>query len=126
VLRVVPGPQADWFYSSADSGEYVVSEDSDRMGVRLSGPRLPVRDKRQLLTEGVSLGAVQVPSDGAPIILFVDHQTTGGYPKIANVILADMWKVGQLRPRDKLRFETVTIERALAWLREQEHWIDSV
>jgi allophanate hydrolase subunit 2 len=53
----------------------------------------------------------------------VEHQTTGGYPKIDNVISADLWRVGQLRPRDEVRFETVTLERALALLREQEAWI---
>ena len=53
-----------------------------------------------MLTEGVALGAIQVPPDGQPIILFVEHQTTGGYPKPANVISADFWRLGQLRPRD--------------------------
>ena len=78
---------------------------------------------REMITEGVPLGAVQVPPGGQPIILFVEHQTTGGYPKIANVISADLRAVGQLRPRDSVRFEQVTLERALALLREQEEWL---
>jgi allophanate hydrolase subunit 2 len=76
-----------------------------------------------MLTEGVPLGAIQIPPDGQPIILFVEHQTTGGYPKPANVISADFWRLGQLRPRDEVRFEPVTIEQALDLLRQQEQWL---
>jgi len=74
----------------------------------------------------VTLGAVQAPPDGQPIILFVEHQTTGGYPKPANVISADFWRIGQLRPRDQTAFEAVTIERALGALRETEEWLYSL
>ena len=79
-----------------------------------------------MLTEGVTLGAVQVPPGGQPIILFVEHQTTGGYPKPANVISADFWRLGQLRPRDEVRFELISLNRALALLREQEQWLYSL
>jgi antagonist of KipI len=68
----------------------------------------------------VALGAVQVPESGMPIILFVEQQTTGGYPKIANVISADFHSLGQLRPRDEISFEPVALETARALLREQE------
>jgi antagonist of KipI len=68
----------------------------------------------------VSLGAIQVPADGQPIVLFVEHQTTGGYPKIANVIAADMHRVGQLRPRDVVHFTAVTFEQAHALFLELE------
>ena len=64
-----------------------------------------------------------MPPDGQPIILFVEHQTTGGYPKPANVISADFWRLGQLRPRDEVRFERVTIESALQLLQAQEEWL---
>ena len=70
----------------------------------------------EMITEGVSLGAVQVTHGGLPIILFVEQQTTGGYPKIANVISADLHRVGQLRPRDEIRFEEVTFETARSLL----------
>ena len=73
-----------------------------------------------MITEGVSLGAIQVPPNGKPIILFVEQPTTGGYPKIANVISADLPSVGQLRPRDEIQFESVTLPVALALIREQE------
>ena len=81
------------------------------------------REQAELLTDGIPLGAIQVPQDGQPIILFVDQQTTGGYPKIANVIAADMHRVGQLRPRDEVRFAEVTIAEAVQALREQEQWL---
>jgi antagonist of KipI len=72
------------------------------------------------------LGAVQIPPEGQPIVLFVEHQTTGGYPKPANVISADLWRVGQLRPRDEVRFSRVTMEEALELLRRQEAWLYSL
>ena len=102
-----------------------VKEDSDRMGLRLRGPTLD-RHTGHMLTEGVPLGAVQVPPDGQPIILFVEHQTTGGYPKIANVISADFHAVGQLRPRDRIRFEQISIDAALTLLEAQEDWLHSL
>jgi biotin-dependent carboxylase-like uncharacterized protein len=124
VVRVTDGPQRGWFEDGIDGGVYRVAEESNRMGLRLAGPPLPC--SRTLLTEGVSLGAIQVPAGGQPIITFVEHQTTGGYPKIANVISADLPAVGQLRPRDALRFECVSMARALELLREQEARICSL
>ena len=79
-----------------------------------------------MVTEGVPLGAVQVPPDGQPIILFVEHQTTGGYPKPANVVSADFWRLGQLRPRNAVEFEQIGVEIALKLLQEQEKWLFSV
>ncbi len=102
-----------------------VRQDSDRMGLRLRGPSLD-RHTGHMLTEGVPLGAIQVPPDGQPIILFVEHQTTGGYPKIANVISADFHAVGQLRPRDTVRFEQVSIDAALRLFEAQEEWLHSL
>lgn len=118
LVRVTDGPQRSWFRSGLDGAVYRVAEDSNRMGLRLLGPKLEA--SRELLTEGVSLGAIQVPPEGQPIITFVEHQTTGGYPKVASVISADLPVVGQLRPRDELRFECVSMARALELLQEQE------
>ncbi|HUP04211.1 MAG TPA: biotin-dependent carboxyltransferase family protein [Bryobacteraceae bacterium] len=125
VLRVTAGPQADWFSGELYRGEYRVAEESNRMGLRLVGPAIP-SPPGHMLTEGTPLGAVQIPPGGQPIVLFVEHQTTGGYPKPANVISADFRRLGQLRPRDAVRFELVTLDRALALLREQEQWLDSL
>jgi len=125
VLRVTNGPQADWFGEGLYQGTYRVTEESNRMGLRLRGESIP-SPPGHMLTEGVALGAVQVPPDGQPIILFVEHQTTGGYPKPANVISADLCRVGQLRPRDEVRFERVSLREALACLRAQEEWLYSL
>jgi len=74
----------------------------------------------------VPLGAIQLPPDGQPIVLFVEHQTTGGYRKIANVISADFHGLGQLRAGDRVRFEEVSMDAALALLEAQEEWLHSL
>jgi len=123
-IRVTAGPQMDLFSDEArslfNSSQYQVTEEADRMGLRLSGPPLKQRGTHDIITEGVPLGAIQVPRDGEPIILFVEHQTTGGYPKIAAVISADLHTVGQLRPRDTLTFEFVSVEQAVTLLAQLE------
>jgi len=153
VLRVTPGPQSGWF-SKADqkafyANTYRVTEEANRMGLRLEGPPLPegahgdasgkargdasgkVREdafgkaRGEMISEGVSLGAVQIAAGGLPIILFVEQQTTGGYAKIANVISADLHSLGQLRPRDEIRFELVSFETARKLLIEQEKLLAS-
>jgi antagonist of KipI len=122
LLRVTPGPQAEWFAGELYGGAWRVTEESDRLGLRLAGAPIP-SPPGCMLTEGVTVGAVQVPPGGMPIVLFVEHQTTGGYPKPANVVSADFSRLGQLRPRDEVRFESVTFERATELLREQERWL---
>jgi antagonist of KipI len=129
VLRVTPGPQSDRFPESSQqlfySSGYRVSEESNRMGLRLEGASIPEISGGHMISEGVSLGAIQIPHGGQPIILFVEQQTTGGYPKIANVISADMPSVGQLRPRDEIRFERAGWEAARSLLLEQEKFLAS-
>jgi antagonist of KipI len=124
VLRVTPGPQRARFPDAAQkifyASLYRVAEESNRLGLRLEGAPLPVYERGEMITEGVSLGAVQITPAGLPIILFVEQQTTGGYPKIANVISADFSSLGQLRPRDEIRFEPVDWDTARALLLEQE------
>ena len=124
VLRVTPGPQSDWFPESSQRAfygcAYRVAEAANRMGLRLEGAPVATASRREMISEGVPLGAVQVPAGGQPIILFVEQQTTGGYPKIANVISADFHSVGQLRPRDEIRFEPVEFETAQSLLRKRE------
>ena len=128
-LRATPGPQADWFPESSRRSFYAqnyrISEQSNRMGVRLEGAAVLQQHDKRMITEGVSLGAVQVTLEGSPIILFVEQQTTGGYPKVANVISADLHRIGQLRPRDEIRFSEVTIETARSLLIEQEQLLSS-
>jgi antagonist of KipI len=129
-LRVTPGPQTDSFPESSRqqfyASTYRVAEESNRMGLRLEGgPPIAQDPSGEMITEGVSLGAVQITAGGLPIILFVEQQTTGGYAKIANVISADLHGVGQLRPRDEIRFEQVDWETARRLLLEQEELLAS-
>jgi antagonist of KipI len=127
-LRVTAGPQRDWFtdetFSTFLESQFSVTEQSNRTGLRLTGTTtiLPNRTT-DFLSDGVSLGAIQIPQDGQPIVLFVDQQTTGGYPKIANVISADIPRVAQLRPRDNVRFEQVSVDDAINLLHDQERWL---
>lgn len=96
------------------------------MGVRLKGNPIQSNKENEILTEGIPLGAIQVPGGGDPIISFVEHQTTGGYPKIANVITADLCKVGQLKPGDSFTFQLVSIEEAERLRLAQESFIQSL
>ncbi|HXX43117.1 MAG TPA: biotin-dependent carboxyltransferase family protein [Candidatus Acidoferrales bacterium] len=129
IFRVTRGPQADWFDESSFraffAATYRVGEQSNRMGIRLDGGQIAQSKTASMITEGVSLGAIQMPPGGLPIILFVEQQTTGGYPKIANVISADLHRLGQLRPRDEIRFELVTFETARALLIDQQKMLAS-
>jgi biotin-dependent carboxylase-like uncharacterized protein len=112
VLRVLDGPQRDWFTDDAFfASEYEVSPASNRMGVRLKGPPL-ARRAGELVSEAVAPGAVQVTNDGLPVVLGVDGQTIGGYPKVAHVVRADLDALAQLRPGDRVRFVRVTPDSA--------------
>lgn len=123
-LRVLPAMQASWFgddaYESFAHASYIVTDKSNRSGLRLSGDPIRALQQQELITEGIPLGGIQVPSDGQPIILFVDQQTTGGYPKIATVISADLPRIGQLRPRDEVKFHGTSLQQAWQILRDQE------
>jgi allophanate hydrolase subunit 2 len=108
VLRVLPGPRRDLLLPEAWQalvGErWTVSSDSDRVGVRLAGPRLLRADDAELPSEGLVPGAIQVPPDGAPVLFLADHPVTGGYPVLAVVMTADLPAAAQLRPGDGVRF----------------------
>ncbi|MBN1247493.1 MAG: biotin-dependent carboxyltransferase [Anaerolineae bacterium] len=112
VVRVVLGPQDDHVAPEAIatflSAAYTVTPASDRMGIRTQGLPLAHRGETGIVSDGVVTGSVQVPPDGRPIVMMVDHQTTGGYPKIATVIRADLPLLAQLLPGDTIRFTSVT------------------
>jgi biotin-dependent carboxylase-like uncharacterized protein len=122
-LRVVLGPQQHHFTDEALeiflSSSYTVSTHSDRMGMRLDGPRLRHRSGYNIVSDAIATGAIQVPGSGQPIVLLADHQTTGGYPKIAAVISADLARVGRLRPGDTLRFQAIELAQAEMIRRQQ-------
>lgn len=124
VLRITKGIHHDRFRATSindlTASMYEVTEEANRTGIRLQGKSLERKETADIITQGVPLGVVQVPPAGQLIVLFVEHQTTGGYPQIANIISADFHRLGQLRPRDRIRFEFVTLEQAHTFLVEQE------
>ena len=103
-LRLLPGPRDDWFAPNALAGAWRVSPSSNRVGVRLEGPRIERIRHEELLSEGVVTGALQVPPSGQPILLLNDHPTTGGYPVLGVVHADDLPLAGQLRPGQRLSF----------------------
>ncbi|MGH7124264.1 MAG: biotin-dependent carboxyltransferase family protein [Stellaceae bacterium] len=123
-IRIVLGPQHDYFTEAALTSlitdEFIVSKRSDRMGMRLDGPTLAHRDGYNIVSDGIATGAIQVPGSGQPILLLADHQTTGGYPKIATVISADIPVVGRRKPGDVIRFAAVDVAEAERLRREAE------
>lgn len=108
VLRVLPGPRRDWLddaaWAALTTQEWAVAADSDRVGLRLTGPRLARAREGELPSEGLVAGAVQVPPDGGPVLFLADHPVTGGYPVLAVVVTADLPLAAQLRPGDGVRF----------------------
>jgi antagonist of KipI len=123
-IRVLPGPQAEYFAPEAldalQSAPYAIASSSDRMGFRLEGPPLTHARGADIISDATPLGVLQVPASGQPILLMADRQTAGGYPKIATVITADMALAGQLGPGDTMSFVVTTMREAIAALIAQE------
>jgi len=123
-IRVLPGPQADYVTADAldllQSRPYVIGQNSDRMGFRLDGPRLTHARGADIISDATPLGVLQVPASGQPILLMADRQTSGGYPKIATVISADISVAGQLGPGDTIEFAVCEPREAMAALIAQE------
>jgi antagonist of KipI len=120
-LRVVRGK--NW---EDDIGEKLLAQkfrvamNSDRMGLRLEGGEILPGNPRELVSEAVAPGTIQLPPSGAPVVLLGDCQTIGGYPKIAHVITVDLGHAAQLQPLDEVRFELIELEEASALLRDRE------
>jgi biotin-dependent carboxylase-like uncharacterized protein len=123
-IRVILGPQQDCFAEAAIpvllDAEFRVSARADRMGMRLDGPLLRHRAGWDIVSDAIATGAIQVPGSGRPVVLLADHQTTGGYPKIATVVSADLPVLGRRRPGDAIRFVAVSVEEAEALCRAEE------
>ena len=117
LLRFLPGPEWELFTASSrqllQTETFQLSDRADRMGYQLRGPVLKCLSSTEMLSTAVSLGTVQITHAGVPIILMADGQTTGGYPRIAEIISSDMAVCGQLRPGSNLRFIQVTEREAL-------------
>jgi antagonist of KipI len=129
VVRALEGRHHDWFGAAARraffAAEWRVSPDSNRMGFRLTGETLARARSAEILSEPTCLGTVQVPAGGAPIVLMADHQTTGGYPKIAEVASAEVPRLAQLAPGGRLRFARCTLEEALDLRRALRRRLDA-
>ncbi|MFT3781261.1 MAG: biotin-dependent carboxyltransferase family protein [Nibricoccus sp.] len=125
IVRIVRGAQWAWFSEESQyhlvEGRYSVLPKSDRMGQRLIGAQLKLREPREMLSEPVAFGSVQVPPEGQPIVLMADRQTIGGYPRIAEVISVDLPLVAQLRPGERLLFSLVSLAEAQALYLAEEH-----
>ncbi|WP_370285407.1 biotin-dependent carboxyltransferase family protein [Pseudooceanicola nanhaiensis] len=115
-IRIVPGPQDDYFdpevLARLGSDTFRVSPQRDRMAMVLEGPELPAARGHDIVSDGIVPGAIQVPASGQPMVLMADSQTTGGYPKIATVITADLPRLAQMATGAELRFELVTRDAA--------------
>ena len=119
-LRVLLGPQDDYFSPAGIrtffAGSYKLSARSDRMGYRLEGPAVEHAKGFNIVSDGIALGAIQIPGDGRPIVLMADRQSTGGYPKLGYVIRTDIARLAQCRAGDAVQFESVALETARAEL----------
>ena len=115
-VRVVEGPQADWFSEEARKKffqeTYHVSAESDRMGMRLDGAPVDSLHGMDIVSDGIAFGSIQITKSGMPIVMMADHQTTGGYAKIGTVCSFDLPKLAQLLPGDSVQFEKVSVEEA--------------
>ena len=126
-IRVVLGPQADRFTAEGLaaflSSPYQMLPQSDRMGARLSGPRITHSRGHDIVSDGIALGAIQVPGDGQPIVLLVDRQSTGGYTKVATVGSFDIGRIGQVKPGQPVRFRAVEVAEAH---RLRRQWVQAL
>lgn len=129
-IRIMEGRQFHLFNEDSQKSIFTetfsVSSHSDRMGYRLAGSPLSLEEPSQLISEAVAFGSIQVPSDGNPIVLLADRQTTGGYPKIGQVATVDLPLISQLKPGDQLQFRKISLTEAQALHIEQEQQIQQL
>ncbi|GIN84252.1 KipI antagonist [Heyndrickxia sporothermodurans] len=130
IIRVIRGQQFEKFTGLSKNlffqQSFIISSQSDRMGYRLSGEPLELSLPLEMISEGVSMGTIQVPPDGQPIILMADRQTTGGYPKIGYIASVDLPLLAQCKPGEKIRFQEITLREAQLELKKKEKMIQTV
>jgi len=126
-IRVILGQQSDCFTEKGIrtflDGPYTITPDTDRIGMRLLGKKVAHKTSADIISDGITFGAIQIIGNGQPVVLMADRQTAGGYTKIGNVITADLCKLAQALQGTKVFFEAVTVEEALAVLQEQDRVI---
>ena len=129
-IRFVEGYEYQWFTTATQQNfervHFDVAMSSDRMGYRLKGFKLQKDVQQEMVSEAVTNGTIQVANDGQPIILLADRQTTGGYPRIGQVISADLHRFGQMKPGDQIRFERVTLDEAYEALYDLEQQLNHI
>ncbi len=129
-IRVMAGLQYDSFCDKAKydffATDYLITTHSDRMGYRLSGAKLETVKHLEMISEVASLGTIQVPPDGEPIVLMADHQTTAGYPVIAQVAAVDVARIAQLKPGDRINFKLISNEEGERLFIDMEKCIENL
>jgi len=129
-IRVLEGPQIDYFsreeIKKFFEKPFKISNNTNRMGIRLEENKISSINSPNIPSEGIIKGSVQVPGDGNPIVLMVDHPTIGGYPKIATVILSDIAKLAQLSAGKEIQFQKVSIENAEKFYHENEKYLNQL
>lgn len=124
-IRVIKGPEFELFQEKSIADLFInqfrVSKAADRMGYRLDGPMLALKTAKEMLSSAVTFGTVQVTPEGIPIILMADHQTTGGYPRILQVLSTDLGKLAQLHSGQEFQFELLTLKQAQTHLINRTH-----
>lgn len=130
VLRVIMGPQDDYFTEAGIqtflTGTYVTTQEMDRLGVRLEGPEIEHSREAGIISDGVTFGSIQVPANGRPIVMLADRQSTGGYTKIATVISADIPLLAQATPGKKVSFRQISVEEAQKLYLEDREQIQTI
>lgn len=126
-IRVIPGPQDDFFGEEAEAafygGSFILTPEADRMAYKLKGPEIPHLRGFNIVSDGIALGAVQIGGDRQPLVLMADRQPTGGYPKIGHVARADIGFLAQMRPGAEIKFTRTSVQEARAVLLELEDQI---
>lgn len=130
VLRAVKGPQEEYFTKrglcTLTEAVYTVTNDSNRMACKLSGEPVEFVSGGDIISDGIVTGSIQVSSNGMPIVMLADHQTTGGYAKIGTVISVDIPIIGQRKPGEKVRFAFVTVEEAQKLYLQERKLLESL
>ncbi|MGI8636790.1 MAG: biotin-dependent carboxyltransferase family protein [Segetibacter sp.] len=130
VIEAIEGPEWNWLSKESQhlftDHFFTISNNADRMGYRLKGLKLTLNEQKELISSGVGFGTVQLLSNGQLIVLMADHQTTGGYPRVATVLSAYLPVLAQMRPNDQLKFRLTDIESAERKLIEQHQYLRSV
>jgi antagonist of KipI len=130
VIEVIEGPEWNWLTKEGQQTfidrSFTISNNAGRMGYRLTGPQMILKEQKQMISSGVSFGTVQLLPNGQLIVLMADHQTTGGYPRIANIISAHLPALAQKKPNDMIAFRVIEIGGAEKKLLRQHQYLQSI